>query len=144
MDIKDAVTLVLATVGAVLGVFNAWRNFQMDRVRLRVRWVQPFHLPSRRRLNGVEVVNLSNFPVTVEEIGFFGSPDVALGPKHITILEPVFLCGKVSLPVRLEPRAAFTGCSSLITDDKVTAQGWVSYARTACGATAWSKAGEVH
>jgi len=36
-DAKDALTLVLASIGAVLGVMNTWRAFDRDRLKLRVR-----------------------------------------------------------------------------------------------------------
>ena len=35
-DTVQVVTTALAVLGSVLGVYNAWRNWVQDRVRLRV------------------------------------------------------------------------------------------------------------
>lgn len=75
MDIVGGVTLGIALVGAVLGILNTWRNLDRDRPKLRVR---PFHVipvggygEMHSDINfGIEVVNLSSFPLTVSEVGF--------------------------------------------------------------------------
>jgi hypothetical protein len=65
---QDMVTLGLAGLGAVLGVMNTWQAMSRERLRLRVR---PMQIVSGGGLSfGIEVVNLSSFPVTVEEVGF--------------------------------------------------------------------------
>jgi len=103
MDAKDALTLALAVIGAVLGVLNTWRNLVADRVRVRLEVGHGFLAdPSNYRLF-LEIRNLSSFPVTIThvELELLGSSD------HLQIPAPLFTHGE-TLPVRLESRTACT------------------------------------
>ena len=87
LDTKDAITLILATIGTVLGIINYWRSIRDEKVRLRVVPVLAWNfgegimsIRSSRKIGelidrygiprmGVEVINLSKFPITLDEVG---------------------------------------------------------------------------
>jgi hypothetical protein len=128
MDIKDAITLVLATVGAVLGVFNAWRNWIKDRVRVRLEVSNLMTLDGDGGLV-LDIRNLSDFPVTITGIGF-NLPNRMV----IQLARPRFT-REETLPVRLESRAA---CTVLARPPEYPASVLdiqSAYAKTACGLT---------
>src|ERR1039458_5149721 len=64
--------LVFGVTGAVLGILNTWRAFDRDRVRLRVSPIWFFRNDGVQTVHtlGVDVTNLSFFPVTVTSVGF--------------------------------------------------------------------------
>lgn len=116
-------TLAIALLGAVLGVINLWRAWDRDRVKLRVAaqaWVDS----SGQNGLGIEVINLSYFPVTVTQVGFDRS-------DRQIYLHPALL---KDLPKRLEARAAFTGYLPAGADeDENFALVTRAFAKTACG-----------
>lgn len=130
---KEMVTFGLALVGAVLGVINTWRNVNRDRLKVRVRFIHGFSINAPTmpaRVYGVEVTNLSTFPVTVSEVGLHivGTKDRAAFIPHI------MPDGGDPLPRRLEAREQVTvyiPTTSLCTE----LQYKNVYAITACGAT---------
>lgn len=127
-DWLDLVTLCIATLGAVLGVFGTWRNWLTDRVRVRVRVAHAIGLHGDRAIT-VDVVNLSSFPVTVTHIGFHLSGT----DRHVQMLTPILTQGE-RLPVRLEPRAALTAVQPLATfENEQLALLRNAYVKTACG-----------
>jgi hypothetical protein len=139
----QATTLAVAVTGAVLGIVNTCMQISKHRVRLRVvpmpaivrgnfvlkRTDGPEFPPSAAIQLCVEVVNLSAFPVTVDEIGL--GPDRKHKYRHV--IEPTEPCGD-RLPKRLEPRAAMTVYAQpgLCLDPRIV---WKprAYAKTACG-----------
>lgn len=129
-DVKEALTLSIAVLGAALGVLNSWRAWNTDRVRLRVRCVFAV-LPNSSQTVGIEVTNLSTFAVTVEDIGW----TIRGSDRRMAIITPIFFRNE-SLPMRLEPRTAFTGYAAPGTHQNFdfSAVGKV-YAKTACGVT---------
>jgi len=128
------VTIVLATVGAVLGCVDTYVLLQGRRVRLRVvpksavRDTGGVWSNSMRHMPGgapcIEVVNLSAFPVTICEVGY-----ELPSPMRATIIEPTLLDSK-RWPRRLEPREAVTvyGDSAALPPNIGRA-----FARTDCG-----------
>lgn len=124
----QAITLVIAVLGAVLGVMNAWRNWVHDRLRLRV------DVSRASGINGapaiaINIRNLSRFDVTVTHIGLH-----CIGrQRHMQFLQPLFTRGE-ALPVRLESRASCTVVQPLAA---LPEQGWMAvecaYVSTACG-----------
>jgi hypothetical protein len=105
VNVYDAITLAIAATGAVLGIMNTWQQMSKDRVRLKVT---PAHaLPVGRGRSGdwtlsIDVVNLSAFPVTVDEVG------LELVTKQHLVNTPTTTANGGALPVRLEPREALT------------------------------------
>jgi hypothetical protein len=106
MTILEAITLSVALLGAILGVLNTWHAISRDQVNLRVVPRMAFGVGSvvdqRMRLC-VEVVNLSAFAVTVDQVGF------AIRDSSLVLaqLVPILLDGG-PFPRRLESRTAFT------------------------------------
>ena len=100
------ITFGLALLGAVLGIMNTWRNFDKDRVKLRVtpKTAIPFGDADSDIDYCIEVVNLSGFTVTVNDAGFFyyGTKTRAT----LSVCPLTFDNGE--FPRRLEPRTAFT------------------------------------
>lgn len=124
----EVVTFAIALLGAVLGVYNAWRNWIQDRVRLRVKtsWGRG---AGAHEAFVIEVINLSSFPLTITHIGF----DLIGTDYHAQILIPQFTRSE-TLPVRLESRTSVTAIHPFA---KAPADGWEVvrnvYVLTACG-----------
>ena len=96
------ITTVLAVLGAVLGLYNAWRNWIQDRVVLRVKVSQGIG-GLGVEMHTIEITNLSSFPLTITHIGF----DLLGTDRHAQIPFPNFLRGE-TLPIRLESRTSVT------------------------------------
>jgi len=132
MDILAIVTFGIALLGAVLGVLNTWRNFDRDRVKLIIKPAHSILVGGAEHLWPgidfcIEVVNLSAFPVTVQEIGF-ENRDMN---KRAVVVRSLTVDGG-SLPRRLETREAV----SLYfrkpgADERHLVKH--AYAKTACG-----------
>ncbi len=128
----ELVTFGLALLGAVLGVLNTWRTLNRDRVKLRVRFTYGFainapHLPDRSY--GVEVTNLSIFPLTVTDVGLYlhGTTDRLAFLRHFTTEND-------RLPRKLEPREQVTVYVPVEAVKRGLPYKGV-YAKTACGVT---------
>ena len=126
----NAITLAVAVLGAVLGIINTWHGLSRSRVKLKV---VPAHAipigdvdPS---INfSIEVTNLSEFAVTIREVGLFYE-----GTKIRRALVPIILDGG-NWPRRLEPRTSVTGygrAPHTTAGPKIRC----AYARTDCGRT---------
>jgi hypothetical protein len=132
---QGAITLAIAVLGAVLGVLNWWRNFNTDRVRLRV-------VPIAFRFGevgdvvlAVQVVNLSTFAVTLDEIGFTLDRQTRTTERDHIQLFPCVLVEGGSLPKRLIPRAVATVNTTVTAENKAKLLAGTErlYAETACG-----------
>jgi hypothetical protein len=119
--------LVFGFLGAVLGILNSWRAFDHDRLHVRVVPVLLI-FESGADGFGIEVTNLSYFPVTITSIGF----TLRDGTERLTFL-PSDVRG-CELPQRMEPRTSFTAILPVLTGDHPK---WSfihrAYAETACG-----------
>src|SRR5258705_206905 len=62
---REDVTFGLALLGSVLGLINIWRQFDRDRVKLRVtpKVAYPINMPDERPRLCIDVINLSTVPV---------------------------------------------------------------------------------
>lgn len=137
---KDFVTIILATIGTVLGCVNTVDLLNRRRVRLRVvpKSAVPHHggalTASTKHLPGgevcIEVINLSSFPVTIDEVGF-----TLPGRTRLAVIEPI-LPDSGGWPRRLEPREAVTVYADTTTLSPNIGK---AYARTACGVTRFGK-----
>jgi hypothetical protein len=122
--LRDGITLGIALLGAGLGVINLWRSFDRDRVHIRVT---PRGYVTSRGQSGmcIEVINLGFIPVTITQVGF----TIGNGDKwfvHRSLLE--------GLPVRLEPRTAFTAYLAAGEEkDEGFAGVRLAMVKTACG-----------
>lgn len=100
-------TFGTALLGAGLGMINTWAAVNQRKVKIRVRPSHAFMVPHGARAVSLDIVNLSSFAVTLQEVGFV--PPGAHGrlPKRIVPPRPVTSDGK-PWPRRLQPREAVT------------------------------------
>ena len=130
-DLLQAVTLAIALLGAALGVINTWHSLDKSRVKLLVRpkHAIPFGGADQRLTFCIEVINMSAFAVTVDDIGVFYKGTDRRG----SITQPVLVDGG-KWPRRLEPRSSV----SIYGQSPISSAGHVircAYARTECGHT---------
>ena len=146
---KEVVTIAIAAVGAVLGILNMAFALWQKRVRLRVRVMMTLERDERIC---VVVTNLSEFPVTIERVGF------ALGAWYLRALMKIpvlrLIAGKSTrgylvinnptvdgrgldehtLPARLLPRESLTALGNPREHLKPESrQVRRAFALTACG-----------
>jgi hypothetical protein len=136
----EAVTLIIAILGAVLGLIgtvlsllNTWRAFDRDRVKLRVvpKYAFPVGGSDNRPRVSIDVTNLSMFPVTVSQIGFLFHDSTNCG----VLLQPIMLDGG-TFPRRLEPRTSFSVmCDPTQHLEPAFASIRCAYVKTDCGVT---------
>ena len=142
MELKDIIALILGTIGTTLGILNAVRSFLDNRVRLRVIPILSYDIGkgvlSARQGDqllklfnsygaptaSIEVVNLSKFPITIDEVGFC-EVDLNRNRARAPFFQPRTVNG-TSLPSRLEPREAIT---LLSTDGHATSYKFTSKTR---------------
>jgi hypothetical protein len=116
LTVMDIITLVIAIIGAVLGIINTWRSLDKDRVKLKVipkssQFVglgQSMVQSSSLRVFvdsqlGIEIINLSSFPVTISEVGLLYRGSKIRG----ALAKPIVHDGG-AFPRRLESRSSFT------------------------------------
>ena len=131
MDTTQIITLILATIGTVLGIINTYNLISNRWVRLKVTPALGFPDDStdiRRVRVCIEVSNLSSFDVTVREVGFI-LPD----KKKLTITKPETLKGS-TWPRRLRARESVTVfCNLSELDPKKFRDVKKAYAITDCG-----------
>jgi hypothetical protein len=134
--VEHFVTVILATIGTVLGCINTCDLLNKRRVRLRV--VPRSAIPdqggvwtnSTQHIPGgavcIEVTNLSSFPVTIDEVGY-----TLPSRRRATIIKPILLDSK-GWPRRLEPRDSVTVYGDVADIPRNIGK---AFARTACGVT---------
>lgn len=126
------ITFGIAAIGAVLGIINTWQSISRSRLKLRVRPLQ-FHrfsgghtLSDHADFGGlaVEVVNLSEFAVTITDVGL-------VTEDKRTIID---MDASKDLPKRLQSREALTLYYSSDTyRNEACANVVNAFANTACG-----------
>lgn len=131
MDLQSSVTTGVALLGAALGVMNTWNTISQRRVRLRVRPAHAIAFPQGHHQFSIEVLNLSNFAVTVEEVGFTLRKREPFG-DHLVITSPQIFDGK-PWPRRLESREAVSVYFAVEPMLKRAGNLDKAYVRTACG-----------
>jgi hypothetical protein len=144
-NVITTITIITAVVGAacgiaglVLGIINTWREAQRNRVILKVvpEWaftntvegITPFNFQ-------VEVINLSEFPVVISEVGFTCRRNAHLVPTGYAVHNYKY---STTLPCRLEPHASCAQYylleKGVLEDHGEFAKVNGAYARTQCGA----------
>lgn len=128
MTILEAITLGIALLGAVLGVVNTWQSLDRTRVKLKVvpAHAIPFGAVDPRLKFSVEVTNLSDFPVTIREVGVFYK-----GTDKRGVIIPVLPDGG-PWPRRLESRSSVSVYSHL-PESPSGHRIECAYAKTECG-----------
>ena len=125
------VTLLIAFLGAALGIINTWHGLDKSRVKLRVR---PAHAipvggaPSSIGLS-ITVTNLSAFAVTISEVGI----RFRWSNKRATFFSPTTADGG-KWPRRLEPRSSVIIYAER-PDSRSNGRIKCAYASTECGVT---------
>jgi len=130
-DLLQAVTFAIAVLGAALGIINTWHSLDKSRVKLLVRpkHAIPYGSADPRLTFCIEVINMSAFAVTVDDVGVFYKGTDRRG----SITQPVLLDGG-RWPRRLEPRSSVT----VYSQSPISSSGHAikcAYARTECGNT---------
>ncbi|CAA2161203.1 hypothetical protein MBRA_06363 [Methylobacterium brachiatum] len=131
---KEAVTLAVAVLGAVLGLMNTWNAISARRVRLVVKTTFAYSLDALEApfMAGIEVINLSAFAVTVTEVGF-----TLRGTTHRAASSfPRIIDGK-PWPRRLEAREAVSAYVDPPRDSEFEIR--AAYAHLASGETITGK-----
>ena len=129
-EIVSYVSLGIAVVGAILGLFNSWRAFSNDRVKIRVKAsIASLGVGDKRLM--IETLNLSTFPITITHIGF-----TLTGSKRHLQLLPIYLNEADGLPKRLESRTHLAVLAAAGTAEEIAIAGAECvYVKTACGIT---------
>jgi hypothetical protein len=156
------ITSITALVGAITGVMGVcfggislWRQHDTNRVKLRVvpkigyelnpGWMMSGTSPTpdgvklfnsnRPKRFCIEVVNLSSFEVTIDEVGFNN------GRNSRSVLPPdLLLPQEKTWPARLKPREAVSVYSSPWPKSQfVITKNCKAYATTDCGITRYGR-----
>jgi hypothetical protein len=131
-EIKDVVTIAIASVGAVLGIINTWRSVDRDRPKLKVLPAHaiPVGGADPRLRFCIEVINLGAIPLTIREVGV----SYRGAKQRGAILLPLIPDGR-TLPQVLEPRSSLSMYAALEGIGLAGHRIRCAYAMTACGLT---------
>jgi hypothetical protein len=99
------ITLAIATLGAILGLYNSWNAYQVRKVRLRV--IPKWSIGDGFSGMGIEVINLSAFLITIYEVGLTIGKSRGPLPKRLPIPIGNVVQGG-NLPVRLDRREVYS------------------------------------
>ena len=137
----EAITLGVAIIGvasgltgASLGIMNTWRDIRRDKVRISVQVngaIMALHLGQVDTKLEIRVVNLSEFPVTISDVGF-----KLKGRKTATLATVAGIEPNGSLPNRLEPRTVYSKLFDIEAIAKLASGIECAYANTQCGVVA--------
>lgn len=132
MDATQTITIILALIGTILGVLNTLDHFLRKRVNLRVRPGQGVCVGGVAHLGkilSIEAVNLSDFPLTISDVGFIQQKT----NNRLCCINPITNSGQ-SLPIRLESRESvvFYQPKSNIEPSEFASVN-AAYVSTACG-----------
>ncbi|HBP88242.1 MAG TPA: hypothetical protein PKK23_19395 [Nitrospirales bacterium] len=131
ITVFQAVTMSIALVGAVLGIINTWFSFDRERLKLKVVpvYAQPIGAMDPRINFGINITNMSAFPITVSEVGVLYDGRTERG----AITLPIVIDGG-KFPRRLEPRSSFSVYADITTQaPKLFSLVRCAYAKTDCG-----------
>lgn len=121
----DPVSVGLGAIATLVGVLTLGNTLNRQKVKLKVTPAPGWTVPDRQPCVTVEVVNLSSFPVTIDEIGIYRTDG-----KRYSSLDRPMTNGK-PLPQRLESRQSLSVYfSAAEVDINMVAH---AFARTSCG-----------
>lgn len=122
MNIKDIVIGIAAFSGMGMSFYNLWREKQKEKVKLKVipksvishgfsstgkevlvNTKNAFKGESSGNRFAIEIINLSKFDVTIDELGF-----TFVGSKERYIISGPIFGDQGEWPRKLEPRESFT------------------------------------
>lgn len=106
-NLINLITFGIAVVGAILGIINTVYAIDKDRVKLKVRPVFGVttgapHL--KEEYIGIEIINLSTFPISISQAGFM----LGRTKQRAAILRPLTTQGVIYLPYKLPSREKIT------------------------------------
>jgi len=132
MNFITILTLVIAVVGAVLGVINTAHSLNSDRIILKV--IPEWLITPEGRHIGIEIINLSYITVGIDEVGFSLTRRVkGRSSLRLVLPNPIVTDGG-KFPRKLEPRFSITLMSSdQIWKSKEFKEVKFAYVRTSCG-----------
>lgn len=136
MTWSSYLTLGLAVLGAVLGIMNTWNAMSQRRLQLRVRPAHAIGLDNDMRGFCIEVINLSAFAVTINEVGIIHGQSRSKSPARSMVAQPIVIDGG-SWPRRLEPREAVSVYFDANTLGRPSSGFGKAYAKTGCGEIAY-------
>jgi len=162
MELKDIITITAAVVGMLLGIYNFFHARSADKVKLQVIPKASsyrgkdhsgreyyLHNSDRYDLNhpenspdtlSLEIINMSRFAVTVDEVGLKSS----WSKKRMALAVPIIKDGK-PWPRKLEPRESvivYFDATQLLNLDKISSVRR-AYATTTCGTTCYGSIGAL-
>jgi len=117
--------------GLVLGIINTWHQLRRDKIRLKVVPQFCFILQGMQKYEynfSIEIINLSEFPLVIEDLGF----QMRDGNKLTYGVVPGIERGG-NLPVRLEPRTSYSKILKINDSDLDFHNIKCAYAKTQCG-----------
>lgn len=144
---KDLIVALAAFIGMALGIYNFFKERRKEKVRLKIipksvvqiiKGVQRHSLTTTSEFNpsknaglfGMDIVNMSQFAVTIKQAGFIRKGT----DNRLTIVIPIVEDGK-EWPRKLEPRESvsiYGNLQELINSNSLhLIKG--AYAETACG-----------
>ena len=149
-EISQIITLVAAFVGMGFGIYNFWIERSKRKVKVLVKpkaimrrlrntetgaagvitSIDEFSTEPLDSYFAIEVVNISSFPVTVDNVGF----ELIKDDRRMSIFQPI-LMDEGKWPRRLDQRESVTVYGSLphILDDPGTCRIKNAFAETSCG-----------
>lgn len=162
MELKDIITSVAAVVGMLLGIYNFMRARVADHVKLKVipkassfrgndysgrelyinnrDAYDLYHPTAPPETLSLEVINLSKFAVTLDEVGLKRS----WSRRRIALITPIIRDGG-SWPRKLEPRESVIvnfDATQLLGLDRIGSVKQ-AYASTVCGTTCYGSSGAL-
>ena len=137
-EAQKLVTLLIAVSGLLLGLFNTWRLWDRDRVKLRLKstqetWGAALGNPSA--VFSIRVENSSTFPITIEEAGVVFEKAYAPCISFSQTLEKDGDTWTNELPLRIEPRNSITLTGSVEESEVQKFEVKYLFVKTACGVT---------
>lgn len=139
MSTPEAITLAVALLGAVLGIINTWYTLINNKVRVKVIPKIAFPVSRDGSLGNptlsIDVINLSYFPITIQEVGF--ATKYGVRKERGAITNPLLLDNN-GWPRKLESRESVSVyCDPRVSLDPGLTKFTKAYASTACGVVSY-------